>query len=270
MAILHDFHMHSDFSGDSETPAKEMIRRAMDLGLRGICFTEHLDIDAPPGDADFSLDLDAYFPRMKQLQEEYRGRLQISIGMEFGIMPHLPRELAALTRKYEFDYIIASQHFVRGMDPYYPEYFEGRNERECYEEYLQTEYETLLKFSPQDFDTLGHLDFVVRYGPNKNRYYSYSTYADYIDPILRYLIENGKCLELNTGGYKAGLGEPNPCKSVFARYRELGGELITVGADAHRPVHVAYAFDQAQAVLESLGFRYYTVFEQRKGRQVRI
>ncbi|MCD8104954.1 MAG: histidinol-phosphatase HisJ family protein [Lachnospiraceae bacterium] len=270
MSILYDYHMHSDFSGDSETPAEKMIRRAMELGLNGICFTEHLDIDAPPGDADFSLDLGAYFPGIKQLREKYRDRLQIGIGMEFGIMPHLSEELAALNQKYPFDFIIVSQHFVRGLDPYYPEYFEGRDERECYEEYFQAEYETLLKFSPQDFDTLGHLDFVVRYGPNKNRYYSYSAYADYIDPILRYLIENGKCLELNTGGYKAGLGEPNPCKSVLARYRELGGELITIGADAHRPVHVAYAFEQARAVLESLGFRYYTVFEQRKGKQIRL
>ncbi len=270
MSIQYDYHMHSEFSGDSETPTEVMINRALELGLKGICLTEHLDLDAPPGDTDFSLDLDAYFPRLLALRENYRDRIRMGIGMEFGIMSHLPGALSDLNKKYPFDFIIVSQHFVRGMDPYYPKYFEGRSERESYEEFFLAEYETLRKFSPDDYDTLGHLDFVVRYGPNKNRNYSYEAYADYIDPILRHLIESGKCLELNTGGYKAGLEEPNPCTGVFRRYRELGGELVTIGADAHRPTHVGYAFDRAAAILESLGFRYYTIFEQRKGRQIRL
>ncbi len=269
MRILYDCHLHSDFSADSETPAEKMVQRAISLQLKGMCFTEHLDPDSPLVGADFTkLDLPAYSAGIQVLREQFRGQISIGFGLEFGLLPHLGPQLQALDDRYPFDYIIASLHFVRGMDPYYPEFFSGRSERDCYEEYFRTELETLRRFPPDSYDALGHMDFIVRYGPNKNRDYSYEAYADSIDPILRYLIENGKCLELNTGGYKNGLHEPNPCAGVFRRYRELGGELVTIGSDAHRPEQIALAFDQAYELLSSLGFQYYTVFEQRKGRQI--
>ncbi len=268
MSILYDFHLHSDFSGDSRTPAREMIRRAQSLGLQGICFTEHLDIGGPPYGADFSLDFPAYFHTMQQIREEFRSQIQIGIGLEFGIQPYLTSTLSELCRTWPFDFVIASQHFVNDLDPYYPVYFEGRSEQECYEEFFRAELETLQAISPEDYDTLGHMDYIVRYGPNRNRDYSYEAYADLIDPILSFLIEHGKCLELNTGGYLKGLGAPNPCIEVFRRYRELGGELITIGSDAHAPHEIAMEFHQAADLLTALGFRYYTVFEQRKGRQI--
>lgn len=54
--ILWDCHMHSSFSADSETPMENMIQTAVDNGLTGICFTEHLDPDYPetPENLDFS------------------------------------------------------------------------------------------------------------------------------------------------------------------------------------------------------------------------
>ena len=114
------------------------------------------------------------------------------------------------------------------------------------------------------FDVYGHIDYVVRYGPNKNREYSYGRYKDILDEILKKLISMGKGIELNTGGYHYGLGEPNPCTAVIRRYRELGGEIITIGADAHTPDKIACAFDKAASVLEACGFRYYTIFKDRK------
>lgn len=267
MSIRHDFHLHSDFSGDSDTPSFAMIEQAVRLGLEGMCFTEHEDIDAP-GDIDFTVDFDRYFSHMQNLREQYREKLNIGIGMEFGIQSHLTAALPGLLEKYPFDFVIASTHFVDGKDPYYPAFFEGRRERDCYEQYFREQYETLRLFS--DYDTLGHMDYVVRYGPNKNLLYSYEAYAEFIDPILRLLIENGKCLEVNTGGYKYGLGEPNPCVGILKRYRELGGEQITIGSDAHAPQHLCYDFRRLESLLTSLGFRYYTVFAQRVPRQIRI
>lgn len=261
-AILYDYHLHSSFSGDSDAPPEEMAKRAAALGLKGLCFTEHEDIDAP-GDIDFSVDFNGYFSRMRSLQAQFEGKLRIGIGMEFGIMAHLPGALKSLLEKWPFDFVIASLHFVDGKDPYYPEFFKGRSERECYEQFFRAQYETLKSFPPASFDTLGHMDYVVRYGPSRNQNYSYEAYADSIDPILRYLIENGKCLEVNTGGLKYGLGEPNPCTGVLRRYRKLGGELITIGSDAHEPRHLCYGFDHAAALLKSLGFRYYAVFSRR-------
>ncbi len=266
--IRYDFHMHSSFSGDCATSPYAMAERALALGLDGICFTEHQDIDAPDCGVDFSVDFERYFAAMQKLREDFSGRLLIYIGMEFGIMEHLSEALDQLLAQYPFDFVIASQHFVHNRDPYFPSFFEGKSERECYEEYFLAQLETVKKISA--FHTLGHMDYVVRYGPNQNTYYTYEAYADFIDPILRYLIENGKCLEVNTGGFRYGLGEPNPCSGILKRYRELGGELITIGSDGHKPEHLAYDFDRASALLTKLGYQYYTIFDQRKPVQIRL
>lgn len=268
MSIKYDFHLHSDFSGDSETPAAAMIERAIELGLTGMCFTEHEDIDAPDTGIDFTVDFDRYFPVMEKLRTNYADRIHIGIGVELGFQPHLLEVLNRVPDRYPFDFVIASCHYVNGMDPYFPSYFEDKTEQEGYELYFLEQLKTLKNL--HNFDTLGHMDYVVRYGPNQNKFYSYKTYADYIDPMLRLLIEKGKCLEVNTGGFRHGLGEPNPCTDILKRYRELGGELVTIGSDAHKPEHLCFDFDKAAAVLTELGFRYYTVFEQRKPQQIRI
>ena len=97
-----------------------------------------------------------------------------------------------------------------------------------------------------------------------------SRYSDVIDEILRLLIEKGKGIEINTGGFKYGLGHPNPCEEILARYRELGGEIITIGADAHKPEHVAFDFAKVPSILKDSGFDYFTVFRERKPEFVKI
>lgn len=263
MSIFYDCHLHSDFSGDCDTPAALMAEKALSLGLKGLCFTEHLDLDAPVIDGtDFSLDTAAYFQRMEDLKKQYAGQLDIRVGVELGLQSHVLTELTGYASLWPFDFIIASQHYISGGDPYYPSYFEGRDERHCYEEFFEVQLENLRHFS--SYDTLGHMDYIVRYGPTRNTRYSFQAYVDHIDPILRHLTEQGKCLEINTGGFKYGLGQPHPDASVLRRYRELGGELITIGSDAHSPEYLAYDFLRVRELLASLGFRYYTVFSGRR------
>ena len=103
----------------------------------------------------------------------------------------------------------------------------------------------------------------MRYGQNKNKFYSYDAYADVIDAILEKLIDMGKGIEINTGGFKYGLGHPNPCEDILKRYRALGGEIITIGSDAHEPKHVAYNFAKIPGILREAGFTHFTVFENR-------
>lgn len=268
MGIRYDFHLHSDFSGDSDTSAQLMAERALALGLDGLCFTEHHDPDYPPVEECFELDFDAYFPSLAKLKEQYRDRLWIGTGMEFGIQKHLAPQLMRLADTYPFDFIIASCHLLYGEDPYYGGCFAGRKEEDCYADFFREQYEGLKQMAPESFDTLGHLDFIVRYGPNRNLFYSYEKYADVIDPVLRFLIDNGKCLEINTGGLKYGLGEPNPCTDVLRRYKELGGELITIGSDAHAPQHLCFDFKKAHEILSTLGFCSYTIFKQRRPQQI--
>ena len=256
--------MHSSFSADSDTSMEDMILEAIRRGLHGICFTEHLDPDYPvtPDNLDFSLDIPAYKEKLAELSDMYKDKIQVRFGIELGLQMHLGEYFDSLLSQTPFDFVIGSSHLVHGYDPYYPEFFEGRKEFLCYMEYFESILENISAYD--GFDVYGHIDYVVRYGPNKNREYSYGRYKDILDEILKKLISMGKGIELNTGGYHYGLGEPNPCTAVIRRYRELGGEIITIGADAHTPDKIASAFDKAASVLEACGFRYYTIFKDRK------
>ena len=119
-------------------------------------------------------------------------------------------------------------------------------------------------------DVYGHIDYVVRYGPNQNKEYSYERYRDILDEILRTIIDKNLGIELNTGGFHYGLGEPNPCRAVIRRYRELGGEILTIGSDGHKPEHLAFDFKKVPHLLQDAGFRYYTVFRGRKAEFVKL
>ena len=256
--------MHSSFSGDSDAPMEDMVREAIRLGLEGICLTEHLDPDYPeiPEDVDFSLDIPYYRKKLYSLREKYKDRLQLHYGIELGLQPHLADQFHELVQREDFDFVIGSSHVVHGYDPYYPDFFRNRSEDIAYREYFESILENLKHFS--DMDVYGHLDYIVRYGPNKNRDYHYSNYQDILDEILRLLIEKHVGLEVNTGGYHKGLGQPNPSLEILKRYRELGGEIVTIGADAHDPSKIAYAFDLAAEALRSCGYQYYAVFYQRR------
>ena len=107
------------------------------------------------------------------------------------------------------------------------------------------------------------MDYVVRYGPTKDTDYSYEKYADILDSILELLIEKEKGLEINTGGLRSGLKSTNPCADLLKRYKKLGGEIITIGSDAHKTADVSSSFEIAREILLDCGFKYYTTFEKR-------
>ncbi len=262
--IIGDFHLHTSFSGDSEAPMEQMIRRGLDIGLTNICITEHMDRDYPTGedDLDFNLDTTAYAQRFLELKEKYAPQIDLRFGVELGLQPHLASWHQEYVKSFPFDFIIGSSHVVHGRDPYYSSFYNDRTEDEAYLEYFESILENLKCFS--DVDVYGHIDYVVRYGPNSNQFYSYGKFSDVIDEILKTVIQKGLGIECNTGGIKYGLGHPNPCEEILARYCQLGGEILTIGSDAHTPQHVAYAFDQIPELLKSCGFRYYTIFKNRK------
>lgn len=266
--MLWDTHMHSQFSGDSDATQDDMIQASITKELEGICFTDHLDIDYPNHPSLFLLDLPNYASSVSAHQERYAGKLDIRFGIELGLQPHLKALHEDILMQYPFDFVIGSSHVVHGIDPYYPEFYEGRTEEECYLEYFESIIENIQAFD--NFDVYGHIDYVVRYGPNRNANYSYEKYREVIDNILRLLIEKGKGIELNTGGLKYGLGHPNPTEEVIARYRELGGEIITLGSDAHTPEHVAFDFHKVSGILKDAGFDYFTVFKERKPEFIKL
>lgn len=266
--IKADIHMHTDFSHDSEHTPEEMIKGAAAKGLFAICFTDHYDKDNMEWGPEDIFEPDRYFEVMKPLREKYSGKVDVGIGVEIGLRPYLGEYYEKLTGSYPFDYVIGSVHSIKGTDPAAGKIFEEYADKEVYRMAMEETLEDIRKISC--FDSLGHLDYVVRYGKNREKEYRYAELSDIIDEILKALIEKGKGLELNTAGLKYGLPFAHPQTCILKRYRELGGEIVTVGADAHRPEHIAYDFNQAARILKECGFEHYTLFRERKPSFYRI
>lgn len=270
--IQADMHMHTWFSTDSEACPCDMADEAVRKGLKTICFTDHFDKDDLEWGEEGIFDVDAYFVEMQKLQEEYAGKLNIRIGIELGLRTYLKDYYEELTKKYPFDFVIGSVHNVPYKkdaegnilytDPAAEKLFTDRTDKEAYRLMMETTLENVR--TSECFQTLGHLDYVVRYGKSREKEYSYTDYADIIDEILKLLIEKEKGLEVNSAGLKYGLPFAHPHPDVLKHYRELGGEIITIGADAHKPEHIAYDFAKAEEILKSCGFKYYTEFFEQK------
>jgi len=260
--MLSDWHMHTEFSLDSDAKPEDMIESAVLKGLDAVCITDHEDKDYESQGDLWTFDIERYFARMKEMQEKYQDRIAVRIGVEIGLQPHLGEYYRNYVGQNPFDFVIGSVHLIGARDPYYKEFFEGRSDGDAYEETFAETYENIRNV--EDFDVLGHLDYVTRYGKHQAEEYSYARFSDMIDQILRYLIEHGKGIELNTAGLKYGLPYAHPHTDVLKRYRELGGEIITVGSDAHKPEHVAYDFWKVPEILQRCGFRYYTEFAGRR------
>lgn len=265
MPITADFHLHSSFSGDSETPMETMILKGIRLGLTEMCFTEHNDFSYPVTEENptgfWELDPDAYLYDFLKLREKYADRISLFFGVELGLQPHLSKRNEAFAKAHDYDFIIGSSHLCHGKDPYWPAFYEGRPQEAAYREYFMSILENLDAYD--DFDVYGHLDYVVRYGPERDEGYSYERYRELFEKILTKLIAMGKGIELNTAGLSKGLREPHPCAGVLKRYRELGGEIVTVGSDAHEPGQIACSFDKACEILKACGFRYFATYEKR-------
>ena len=270
--IQADMHMHTRFSTDSEACPRDMTDEAVRRGLKTICFTDHFDKDDLEWGEEGIFDVDAYFAEMQELQKEYAGKLNIRIGIELGLRTYLKEYYEELTKKYPFDFIIGSVHNVPYKknaggnlvytDPAAEKLFADRTDKEAYRLMMETTLENVKTFDC--FQTLGHLDYVVRYGKTREKEYSYAEFSDIIDEILKLLIEKEKGLEVNAAGLKYGLPFAHPHPDVLKRYRELGGEIITIGADAHKPEHIAYDFSRVEEILKACGFKYYTEFSKQK------
>ena len=255
---MFDFHIHSKVSFDSECPAKDIVKAAESAGLREICFTDHYDFnDDPEGNRDL-------FTK-EQYESEYGAlfsdKLKIRRGVEFGLTPWNQKELDDLTQKIPFDFIIGSVHYVGGYDPYFKDFWIHNGMDTAFEKYLLGTLECVK--SHDKFDVLGHINYVCKsaHNPTKKAL-RYEDYSDICDEIMRTLAQNGKGMEINTSGCDR-VGEFLPAKTFIKRFRELGGEIITVGSDAHDATRVGQYIDGALEIARD-AFGYVCTFEGRK------
>ena len=266
MAILSDYHMHTHHSGDSEAPMEDMIKRSIELGLSEICFTDHLDLDYPecfdlPEDP-FNLDVSSYRSEYQKYKELYKDKITIRFGVEVGMQTQVASDNLSFVKENDLDFVIASIHLVGKKDPFYPDFWQGDSVENIFKKTFDATLENIKLFD--DYDVLGHLDYISRYVPEGDTTYSYERFKDQIDDILRYLISHDKGLDFNSKVLSKDLyADPNPCPAALLRFRELGGRIITFGSDAHKPETIACGFDRMRQIALESGFTEYFTFEKR-------
>ena len=171
------------------------------------------------------------------------------------------KELDQFLSRLKLDFVIGSVHFVDGYDPYEPEYWVGKTMRHGFERYLEHSLDCV---RVQDgYDVLGHLNYVCK-SPNSPTHEPllYKDYADICDEIMKTVISKGKGMEINTSGVDR-MGDFLPSADFLKRYKELGGEIVTVGSDAHAPDRVGQYAGEALEILKDI-FGYVCTFENRK------
>ena len=267
---LFDNHNHSQFSFDGgRTSVEASARAAIAAGLKGICFSDHCDHYVPPMKAAFEQIRPEYFNVPEQQEEITRVQnmlgdgIRILKGIEIGMYEECHEQIRKVLNDNSFDQVLASVHYIDKTDPYYGGYYEGKDWKEAYGGYLETIYREMTWL--KDFDIMGHYDYIVRYARYPQTSIRYRDFSDIFDEMFRYLIHEGKALEINTKSYEGHRGRiVGLDHDVLIRYREMGGEIISLGSDSHEPSRVGAGFPHHTALLKSLGFRWTAHYESRK------
>ena len=255
---MYDFHMHSRVSFDGHDTGLDLANAALKAGLKEICFTDHLDYDPLGQMGVMAFDTAVYNAEYDHL--EVPG-LTIRRGMEFGMTVDNREQFRQDLQRRPFDFVLGSIHFVDGLDVYFPPYWQDKTISQAERRYLEATLECVQLHD--DFDVLAHLTYIAKTTAHPApRPVSYPEHREIIDEILRTVAAKGKGLELNTSGMDR-CGAYLPAREYFQRFKELGGEIITIGSDAHQCVRVGqYSYDACEIFKDIFG--YVCTFENRQ------
>ncbi|MBQ7647388.1 MAG: histidinol-phosphatase HisJ family protein [Clostridia bacterium] len=269
--IYSDLHTHTRYSEDvpfDEGASVDMLcASAVKSGIGEIAVTDHYEINHIVDKLDDAPDMESILKEVTEAKEKYQGKLGVLFGIELGQGNHKLSESAELLKKYPFEFVIGSVHEIRNECDFYRIDYASHDEtwlKDLFYRYADERAETALKC---DFYTLAHITYPLRYYlrsgtlsildiENKGR--------EYFEPTLKNVISRGKALEVNTSGFRQDLKTTLPYDDLIVFYKELGGELVTVGSDAHRAAHVGSEIARTYSHLKDLGFKYITRFKERK------
>lgn len=255
-----DTHTHSTFSTDSVMSVSDAVTAALHAGLSGIAFSDHFDFEYTDAPDEFHFDFHDYFKTMSEWRQKLSGKLDIYYAVEVGYQPisRIANEIKKQLDGFEFDLIIGSTHLINRKDPYNGSFYTGQLKYDAYREYIEEVLKNLRIYD--NFDALGHIDYHTRYANYPDNRFYYREFPDELDAIFRFIIEKGIAFEINTKTY---VKTPIDTR-LLTRYKELGGELITLGSDAHNAQSVGLAFRQFADLIKDCGFDYITHFKNRK------
>ena len=265
-----DYHVHTEFSDDSQYPMEQVVIDAIKIGLDEICFTDHVDYGIKkdwdePGPIIYrgiepcaNVDYPKYYESYLKLKEKYKDKIILKLGLEFGMQSHTIEKYEKLFKRYPFDFIILSVHEVEDKEFWNGDFQKDRTQQEYNERY----YEELLYLvkNYHNYSVLGHLDLITRY--DEQGVYPFEKIKPVVTDILKTVIENNKGIELNTSSHRYGLKDLTPSKDILKLYKELGGKIITIGSDSHKPEHLGAYIEDSKEVLKSFGYTEYCTYEQ--------
>lgn len=269
--MLADYHVHSEFSDDSVYPMEEVIQDAIAMGLDEICFTDHVDYGVKDDwgtvneikyrgkEPLMNVDYPVYVSRIKEMQLKY-SKIDIKMGLEFGVQMHTIPQFEKLFTRYPFDYILLSIHQVENQEFWTQDFQKGRTQ----DEYIKRYYEEMLNVvrNYKNYSVLAHMDLITRY--DKNGDYPFEKISNIIEEILKVVIADRKGLEVNTSSHRYGLSDLTPSRDILKLYKQLGGEIITLGSDSHKKEDLGAYIKETKSELIKMGFDTYCTYEKMK------
>ena len=263
---LCDMHSHSQISPDCEVPLADMVQAAADAGLQEFCVSDHHDLLDFGGLPAGPFDWPAAKKQYRAVKEAVGDKLTLRVGLELGSAPYDPqaaREALAQGGE-ELDFVLGSLHNWIGMEGNRDLYFSDfrRNTalaRRVMESTLEHTW-TLVSQLPDCYDSLAHIVYPLRYIHRDGVELSIEDYEERVRAIFTEIARTDHALEVNVWAGRDLASWP----PLLGWFKQCGGELVTVGADAHCPEHVAKGIPQALEMVKAAGFDRVATYERRK------
>lgn len=268
--VYADYHVHSDYSDDSWYLMEDVVKDAIQMGLKGICFTDHVDYGVKPDwkpDEEFqagkntevkNVHYEFYFSELDKLSRKYANKITIKKGLEFGMQTHTIPQFEKLYQTHDFDFILLSVHQIGNKEFWTGEFQKGHTHQESYDKYYDEMYQLVTSY--KDYSVLAHMDLVRRYLDKEVDMFEYS--KDKVEQILRMVIEDNKGIEINTSSFRYGINGLTPSIEILKLYHDLGGTIITIGSDSHKPEHLGFHINESKKLLKDIGFKHFCTFDK--------
>lgn len=254
-----------------------VVTDAIRMGMEEICFTDHVDYgikrdwDNPrgilyrrggpgiPGSVLLAnVDYPKYVRQIGELQQKYGKEITIRMGLEFGIQKHRIEQYRELYSRYSYDFIILSIHQAEDKEFWTQDFQQGRTQQEYNEAYYREMLSVVRNY--HDYSVLGHMDLITRY--DKAGLYPFEKVQPVVTEILKIVIAEGKGIEINTSSHRYGLSDLTPSRDILRLYRDLGGKIVTIGSDSHKPEQLGTYIEESKEELRKLGFTQFCTYEK--------
>ena len=253
-----NFHVHSASSDDCQYSMEAMLESAIDAGIKHICFTDHYDVNFPTTP---EYNIETAIHTFNKLHKIFSHKIYLYLGIELGQPSENHEESLRLISNENIDYVLGALHNLPdGEDFYFMDYANVE-----LDEMFNAYFDELINLcETYDIDTLAHICYPIRYLKRNRCQYDLNRYANKIEQLLKLLIKKEIALEINTSGIKTALKDTLPPRSILEKYYNLGGRLITIGTDAHRPVNIATGLAESYQIAKEIGFKQIVIFKKRQ------